>query len=93
MSWGDDARSSLHASPEEGNWKERISLHGNMRDSSASPSLRLGLADDSNLTDVRGRIVDPKIIAEFSNQLFGVFRGVGFNTHPQELPCTYVCHL
>jgi len=42
---------------------------------------------------MRGRIVDPKIIAELSNQLFSIFRRAGLNIHPQELSSSNICHL
>ena len=48
---------------------------------------------DPNMADVRRRIVDPKIITEFPNQLFSVLRGAGFDIHPQELASPNLCHL
>jgi hypothetical protein len=42
---------------------------------------------------MRGRVVDPKIITELSNQLFSIFRGAGFNTHSQKLASPNICHL
>jgi len=42
---------------------------------------------------MRGGIVDPKIITELSNQLFSIFRRAGFNTHPQKLSSSNICHL
>jgi len=53
----------------------------------------LHLAYDPDLADVRGRIVNPKIVTESPNKLFGVPRGAGFNIHPQELASPNICHL